>query len=740
MVDDASHVNDRPEPHRTRALDAALELVAAGYHVAPVIIRRDPSTGKKVGDYLRLRWHDAATDDPAVVRDWYVQYGDRVSFLVDTGRSGVFAVDLDVTPEGTGEAVWAEAGMPAGGMVVRTPGGGFHHYFRAPDGDALTVHKRIHGHPIDVRADGGHVYAPGSAVLGPTGEPELRGYELAGPLVPAAALPVLPEVVAGFLKARRSSARKAPEAQGEIRTRTQVMDICRAQLERVQSHPRREGSGFRGVLMGAALALGRGVAAGLWSRRAAEERLVRAVAMVWRRADGDDRRWIRDGLDDGERDPWTVVADDYDTTVPHDLGKSITSMIDSPSAVTQGDTASSEAAPSFNISNGDLEMVDAGTVGGTDGGTAEPDALAELEELDTWAPVGAELVAAILDGQVQAPTPAVGVVRADGVPFLYPGLEHAVIGEMEAGKSWFALACVAAELKAGRRVAYMHFEEADPTSTYLRLHRQFAVERAVLLERFVFVGPERRITATDVDRILAPGAPSLVVLDGVNEAMALHGMAIYDADGASEYRRKLVRPWKRVGASVLSLDHVPKDPEGRGSGYAFGSVAKGNGLDGALMLLENVEPFGDGRRGATNVYVTKDRHGQLRKLGRQSEGRSSAARKFYVGRFVIDAETPGAWRFDFYPPAAPDAAPDPDRDFLGQEREASRHDAEVDADVLEVVRRFNVDQRTEPSGEMVKDTVKRKRDDVRRSLNRMVLDGRLIQSTGSRGGKTYTVK
>jgi KaiC/GvpD/RAD55 family RecA-like ATPase len=72
-------------------------------------------------------------------------------------------------------------------------------------------------------------------------------------------------------------------------------------------------------------------------------------------------------------------------------------------------------------------------------------------------------------GEHVTPEPTVGVARTDGLRLLYPGKEHAVIGEMESGKSWLALACVAAEIVRGNRVVYVHFEEADPGDTIERL-------------------------------------------------------------------------------------------------------------------------------------------------------------------------------------------------------------------------------------------------------------------------------
>lgn len=739
MVDDVpTHGDDAEQSPAARPLRLALDLVGAGYFVAPVVIRRDQRTGKKLGDYLRIRWHDQSTTDPAQVLDWWSQY--HCSYLVDTGRSGVFAVDLDVPPTGpSGAEVWDRAGLPGlpGSLAAalrimrtRTPGGGVHLWFRAPAGESLTVHKHIHGHPIDVRGDGGHIYAPGSVVLDPAGAPELRGYELDGPLLPAHQLAELPESIATFLHASRSRAKRAPAAQGEVRTRSAVVDILRGQLDRISDAPAREGSGFRGIVLGAAMCFGRAVAAGMTTEAGARRRLEERVSRVWGSPDSDDRRHIRQGLEDGQADPWTVVPDDYDTTVP----KSITSTVNPPSLKTERDHSTSAVS---SLSNGGAEVEpESGSESGSQveeppGTTGQSDGLPELEEADSWAPTPADMVEAILSGSVSTPEPTVGIVREDGHPFLYPGLEHALIGEMEAGKSWFALACVAAELRAGHRVGYLHFEESDPTSTYLRLNRQFGVSAQVLLERFWFVGPERRISPTDVDRLLAPGAPSLVVLDGVNEAMALHGMGIFDADGAADFRRRLVKPWKRSGAAVLSLDHVAKSEEGRSSGYAYGAVGKGNGLDGAMLQLDNTEPFGDGRRGVSNVYVTKDRHGQLRKLGRQKESRVSASRVWFVGRMVIDASTAGAWRMEFVKPAPADVGPDPEWEAEREDRRAAEKAAQLDAAVLAVV--VDLDGKgIEISTNKIAAQVTGRKAAVLAAIHRLEADGKLKDSsTGS---------
>jgi hypothetical protein len=77
-------------------------------------------------------------------------------------------------------------------------------------------------------------------------------------------------------------------------------------------------------------------------------------------------------------------------------------------------------------------------------------------------------------------------------------------------------------------------------------------------------------------------------MTGVNEAMALHTADSMAADGASTFRRRLIVPFLRAGAATIACDHVPmsRDPNRRD---AYGSVHKGNTLDGARIALENVE-------------------------------------------------------------------------------------------------------------------------------------------------------
>ncbi|OBG76249.1 MULTISPECIES: hypothetical protein [unclassified Mycobacterium] len=236
-----------------------------------------------------------------------------------------------------------------------------------------------------------------------------------------------------------------------------------------------------------------------------------------------------------------------------------------------------------------------------------------------------------LRGEVDRPQPSMGIARSDGTRVIYPGLEHVVLGETESGKTWFADACVAAELRQGRYVLYVHYEESDPTSTVERL-LLLGADPVVIAARLRFVAPSRPLHKGWLEPLLDP-APSLAVHDGVNEAMALHGADIMAAEGASLFRRRLIMPCLRAGAATLACDHLPKSARESGRrDAAYGSVHKGNAINGARILLENVEPFGRGLRGRSHVFITKDRPGSLRALGRPTKTPGTT----FVGSLVVD--------------------------------------------------------------------------------------------------------
>lgn len=352
----------------------------------------------------------------------------------------------------------------------------------------------------------------------------------------------------------------------------------------------------------------------------------------------------------------------------------------------------------------------------------DPPEDADEEEVDTWLPVD---LGPYLRGEIVRSEPDMGLARSDGVRMVYPGKEHAVIGEMESGKGWFAVGSAAAEMLAERHVIYIHFEEADPTDTVERLRSVGCTDHEILTY-FHFVGPSRPIKPKQRKRLARMGA-SLVVLDGVNEGMSLHKAAIREEDGAAEFRRIMVKPFTRNGAAVINLDHVVKDRESRDR-YALGSIHKGNALDGALIVLETMEAFGRGCRGASAVYVTKDRPGFLRRHGRPVPNLPG---KTFMGVLVVDDTRDRHTTLDlrFWAPADPEAVSDEDEDL----RTADEQD---DARALAAIRAL-ADKDIPASQVKVEAAAGGKATRVRAALARLVVTGVAVEVSGPRNARLY---
>jgi hypothetical protein len=209
--------------------------------------------------------------------------------------------------------------------------------------------------------------------------------------------------------------------------------------------------------------------------------------------------------------------------------------------------------------------------------------------------------------------------------------------------------------------------------------------------------------------------------------MSLHRWDIRDESGAADFRRHLVKPCTRVGAAVLSCDHVVKDKERRDRG-PLGSVHKGNGLSGALVLLENADPFGRGQRGRSHVYVTKDRPGYLRRNGRQTK----LPGKTFVGEMVVDDTRLRVNYLDltFWAPSD-----DPDTEAgAGLTATNDQLDEIVLAavgDIIAAGKSANL--------RAVHAAVPFRRTAVSDAVERLLLADRLAESTGARNARVFTV-
>lgn len=228
----------------------------------------------------------------------------------------------------------------------------------------------------------------------------------------------------------------------------------------------------------------------------------------------------------------------------------------------------------------------------------------------SWRPVD---LTAVLAGTYEPPAPTVGA-RDDGVGLFYAGRVHSIASESEGGKTWLALLAASHELANGNAVGYLDFED-DEGGVVGRL-LSLGVDRIAIRDRFAYIRPEDPIGATihraDLAQALADIRPTLVVVDGITEAMTLHSLEIKDNGDVARFGKMLLRSIADMGPAVTALDHVTKDRENRGR-YAIGGVHKLNGINGAAYMLENRQPFGIGVTGRSTLYVAKDRPGQLRR-------------------------------------------------------------------------------------------------------------------------------
>jgi hypothetical protein len=255
----------------------------------------------------------------------------------------------------------------------------------------------------------------------------------------------------------------------------------------------------------------------------------------------------------------------------------------------------------------------------------------------TWRRVD---LGAVLSGQWEPSEPTVGR-RTDGVGIFYPGKVHSVASESEAGKTWLALAAAAA---CGGPVLYIDFEDDEGGVIGRLLTLQVAPE--VIAEKFYYLRPTTPLTVAnlvDLQQILDL-KPTLAVIDGITEAMTMHGLDPLNNRDIATFGRILPRRLAAAGCATVCLDHVPKAADARGR-YAIGGVHKLNGIDGAAFILESRDPFGIGLTGRSTILIAKDRPGQLRKHGhRRKDGLT------HFGDLVLTSHDEAYAEFEIQPP------------------------------------------------------------------------------------------
>lgn len=249
------------------------------------------------------------------------------------------------------------------------------------------------------------------------------------------------------------------------------------------------------------------------------------------------------------------------------------------------------------------------------------DNLAGLPTVTTWSPVD---LAAVLQGEMLDPPPTM-LQRSDGVYLFYDGAVHTVSGESESGKTWLCLLAALQLMQVGERCVFVDFEDrAD--RVVARLLALGALPQEIR-DHFAYVRPDRPLD-DDGRAQLAPAITDarLVILDGVTEAMTIHGYDLNSNADSALFQGMLPRWIADHGPAVAMIDHVVKDKE-KQDRFALGAQHKLAGIDGAAYIVKMIQPFGRGKRGLARVEVAKDRPGHVRE---HTRGRT-------IAEFTLDS-------------------------------------------------------------------------------------------------------
>jgi hypothetical protein len=366
-------------------------------------------------------------------------------------------------------------------------------------------------------------------------------------------------------------------------------------------------------------------------------------------------------------------------------------------------------------------------------------ALAVVSDLETYvsapgsAPEDWEEVdlGPVLDGTRKPLLPTVGA-RDDGAGLFYPGRVNGVQGESEAGKSWVALVSCLVEINRGNHVYYLDFEDSEE-GVVDRLLLIGAVPDAIRA-RFHYIRPgstpNPNVLRTVARRVEEHQA-TLVVLDGVTEAMTLIGLELKENSEIAKFGRLLLRPLADTGAAVVTLDHVVKSAETRGR-YALGGVHKLNAVNGVQYTLEAVHPFGVNTEGRSRLRVAKDRPAQVRKHALPG-GRSSSMHWF--ADLVIKSEGTEFAEAHIYPPIRRDDDP---AERSAEEEQAAKTEAELteraDAVLAALAKAGEPLSKTSIEG-----LIPGRTSVTRRALARLVAEGRVVVTTGPRNAALHSV-
>jgi len=594
------------------ALNAACAYARAGWYVGPV----KPGT-KHPGSILGRGWQSKTTRDPQIIADTWMEHPDAGVFL-HVGRSGGIVLDVDTPINLPDILTEALTETPAPFQYTRRNDLARRHYvYTQPTG------RRFGNGLGNLPAGWGDIRGVnGVIIVAPSQHPDPEGHYAWGR---TGNVPELPATIARALTDTTDTADVASDATIRAFITQHTSGDNHAQIDAwVATFNRyvREGDSRHqratSILTGAL----KEAAAGYYPAAPAEQRL-RDAFLTAVTTNGISEKQGKARSPHAALNEWRGIlawavaqARAADPAKARERAEQHAPTVNLDQYVTTSNTSGARV----NVETGEIidetpteheepvEKPQTASPGSSLDALLDPNT--EDEEQPSWEPVALE---DYVNNTHERLTTTM-LSRTDGVHLFYPGKTHTVFGESESGKSWVVQHATAEGLQAGKSALYIDFE-SDPADIIDRLRLLGASKEDLLSDCFAYVRPDMSPLAfreqAAFEQLLSRSW-DLVVLDGVTEALNLHGKSSLDNDEITQWMRAVPRRFARAtGAAVVLVDHVVKSTENRGR-FPIGGQAKMAAIDGAAFLVEPVSAIGPGLDGHLTVRVTKDRPGTVR--------------------------------------------------------------------------------------------------------------------------------
>src|SRR5262245_28244665 len=290
---------------KEKNLAAALELAAAGVPTFPALISWNEKAQKLDKKPAISEWQAKATKDPSQIREWWATFPTAIPG-VELGRSGLFAVDLDRHHGGADGIANFKAfrgNNPAPQCpTTKTPSGGYHLYFRQPEGERLGNRTGALPAGVDCRGDGGWTVAPGAV---------FKEWRWVGDPAKLATAPPVPQWIVSAIQARKATEYSAGPSPSDASKRERA--YAQAALDSAANKVAVSQRGRRNAeLNTAAFCIGTMVARGWIGAATVEGRLHDAAVTCGLLADDGERAvhsTIKSGLESGLKEPHSSLKE-----------------------------------------------------------------------------------------------------------------------------------------------------------------------------------------------------------------------------------------------------------------------------------------------------------------------------------------------------------------------------------------------------------------------------------------------